>query len=48
MGGDGSVPAFRVEAFARQAGADRVLHKPFGAHELNATVSELRAVASGG
>jgi DNA-binding response OmpR family regulator len=48
MGGDGSVPAFGVEAFARPVGADRVLHKPFGAHELNATVSELLAVASGG
>lgn len=48
MGGDGSVPAFGVEAFAQKVGADRVLHKPFGAQELNAMVSQLLATASAG
>jgi DNA-binding response OmpR family regulator len=48
MGGDGSVPAFGVEAFARQVGADQVLHKPFGARELNAAVSSLLSPAAGG
>ncbi len=48
MGGDGSVPAFGVDAFARQVGADKVLHKPFGAHELNAAVSALLSSPAGG
>ena len=47
MGGDGSVPAFGAEAFARQVGADCVLHKPFGMQELNAVVSSLVAPAAG-
>jgi len=48
MGGDGSVPAFGTEAFARQVGADSVLLKPFGVQELIAAVSALLAPAAGG
>ncbi len=48
MGGEGSVPAFGVEAFARAVGADHVLHKPFGARDLSAAVSALLAPATGG
>ncbi len=47
MGGDGSIPAFGVQAFAQFVGADRVLQKPFGARELNAAVSDLLAVVKG-
>ncbi len=47
MGGDGSVPAFGIDAFARAVGADHVLHKPFGAHDLNAAVSALLAPVPG-
>ena len=48
MGGDGSVPAFGIEAFAQTVGADRVLHKPFGVQELNAMVSQLLATSTAG
>jgi DNA-binding response OmpR family regulator len=48
MGGDGTVAAFGIEAFAQKVGADRVLHKPFGVQELNAVVSQLLAAPSAG
>ena len=48
VGGGGTVAVFGPEAYARQLGADRVLHKPFAVHELNAAVAELLNIAQGG
>ncbi|HUJ44858.1 MAG TPA: response regulator [Opitutaceae bacterium] len=48
MGGDGSVAAFGIDAFAQRVGADRVLHKPFGTQELNAMVTQLLATPGAG
>lgn len=41
IGGSGSIPSNGAQAFARQAGANWALHKPFSVHELIAVTSEL-------
>ena len=41
VGGSGSIPPNGAQSFARQAGADLALHKPFSMHDLIAAATSL-------